>query len=133
MAYSFVEGLKKPGLFDSGAQYIHVSKEDHLTGEDLKTFIYPSKFIGLGQGGVNWSQEFAKDGTVLERAPFLVGSMDTGKSWLEGDKMWIKYQKSLSGVASCRTVFKNPKGTPQGKDEYVSFSDLYMSTFSRAQ
>jgi hypothetical protein len=59
--------------------------------------------------------------------------VDTGKMWFEGDKVWIQYSKFLFGMAFCLTTFKNPRGTHEGKDEYVQVSDLTMSPFSRVR
>jgi len=44
-----------------------------------------------------------------------------------------KYQKRLSGLEFCQTVFRNPKGTEERKDEYFQFSDFGTPTFSVAR
>jgi hypothetical protein len=133
LADSFEEDLKRVGLLDPGPEYIHVSKEDQISGEDLRAFYYPSKISGVGSDGSQFSQEFAKDGTVTMRSTFLPGGVETGKSWSEGDKIWIQFQKLMGGLAFCRTTFRNPRGTPRGNDEYVVFSDITQSTISRVQ
>ena len=132
-ADSFVENLKKSGLSEPGPEYIHVSREDQITGKDLKAFYYPSKITGYSADGSQWSQEFAENGTVTFRAPGLPGGVDTGKSWLQGDRIWLQFQNYMSGMPYCRTTFKNPKGTPEKKNEYVSFSDVQLIKFSRTQ
>jgi adenylate cyclase len=133
LADSFEKDLKRVGLLDPGPEYIHVSKEDQISGEDLRTFYYPSKISGVGADGSQFSQEFAKDGTVTWRSTWLPGGVETGKSWLEGDKIWIQFQKFAGGLPFCRTTFRNPKATPRGNDEYVGFSDITQTTFSREQ
>jgi adenylate cyclase len=133
LADSFEEDLKRVGVLDPGPEYIHVSKEDQISGEDLRAFYYPSKISGVGSDGSQFSQEFAKDGTVTMRSTFLPGGVETGKSWSEGDKIWIQFQKLMGGLAFCRTTFRNPRGTPRGNDEYVVFSDITQSTISRVQ
>jgi hypothetical protein len=110
-----------------------VSREDQVTGKDLKAFYYPSKITGYSADGSQWSQEFAENGTVTFRAPGLQGGVDTGKSWLQGDKIWLQFQNYMSGMPYCRTTFKNPRGTPELKSEYVSYSDVQLIKFSRAQ
>jgi TolB-like protein/tetratricopeptide (TPR) repeat protein len=152
VVYSVLEGLQKTGLVGQWPEYIHVSKEDQVTGEDLKTLFYPSKIIGLAPDGSEWAQEVTKDGEVIFRSASLKEGVDTGKtwgdaiyrsaslaegvdtgrSWVEGDRIWFQFQKHTSGIAYCLTTFKNPRGTPQGKNEYVTFSDFAMSTFSPA-
>jgi TolB-like protein/tetratricopeptide (TPR) repeat protein len=153
VVYSVLEGLQKTGLVGQWPEYIHASKENQVTGEDLKKLFYPSKIIGIGPDGSEWSQEVTKDGQVTFRSPALAEGVDTGKtygeviyrsasiaegvdtgrSWVEGDRIWFQFQKHTSGIPYCLTTFKNPRGTPQGKNEYVVFSDYSMSTFSRAQ
>jgi adenylate cyclase len=129
---SFVEGLIKAGWSGGRFVSVHVSKKDQITGEHLKQFYYPSTTIGYGIGSWQMSQEFAEDGTVTMSAAGLPGGVDTGRSWLE-DKICIQFQKYSAGLAFCRTTFRNPRGTPQGNDEYLGFSDLASTTFSRAQ
>ena len=132
-ADSFVENLKKAGLFRPGPEHIHVSREDQVTGKDLKAFYYPSKITGYSADGSQWSQEFAENGTVTFRAPGLPGGVDTGKSWLQGDRIWLQFQNYMSGMPYCRTTFRNPRGTLEQKNEYVSYSDVQLIKFSRAQ
>ena len=132
-ADSFVENLKKAGLFRPGPEHVHVSREDQVTGKDLKAFYYPSKITGYGPTGQQWSQEFAENGKVTFRAAELPGGVDTGSSWLEGDKIWLQFQNYMFGLPYCRTTFRNPKGTPEQKNEYVSYSDTQLIKFSRMQ
>ena len=51
----------------------------------------------------------------------------------EGDKVWMQFSKYLFGMPFCGTTFKNPRGTHEGKDEYVSFIDLTVRPFSRVR
>jgi hypothetical protein len=41
-----------------------------------------------------------------------------------------QYQKSFGGVEIRGTVFRNPGGTSEGKDEYFWCSDFGFQTFS---
>jgi hypothetical protein len=132
---SFLEGLTKAGVPNRSLVSMHVSKEDQLTGDDLKAFFYPSTtagFMGTAFRGSLFSQEIAKDGAVTSR-PLGLGELDTGRSWLEGDTVCFQFQKAFSGMAYCSTIFKNPKGTPEAKNEYVGFNDVGWTWFSRAQ
>jgi tetratricopeptide (TPR) repeat protein len=131
----FFEGLMKAGARDRSLQSMHVSKEDQLTGDDLKAFFYPSTttgFTGSAYGGSFFSQEIAKDGTATLR-PSGLGELDTGRSWLEDDTVCFQFQKAFSGMAYCSTIFRNPKGTPEAKNEYVGFNDMGWTRFSRVQ
>jgi adenylate cyclase len=128
---SFVEGLIKAGFPSSRLVSVHVSKEDQLTGDDLRALLFPSTFTGFVPG--DWSSEITKDGIVTLRAPWVTGGVDTGRVWLEGDKQWTQFQNFWYGMAHCATVFKNPKGTAETKDEYIRFNDLYYGKFSRVR
>lgn len=130
---SFVEGLMKAGWSGGGMASLHVSSQDQITGHDLKAFYYPSTIRGYAPGVLEWSQEFAKDGTVTFRAAGLPGGDYTGRSWLEGDKICIQFQNLFAGLPFFRTTFRNPRGTTQGNDEYLGFSDVGATTFSKVK
>jgi adenylate cyclase len=132
---SFFEGLLKAGAPNRSLVSLHVSKEDQLTGDDLRTFFYPSTTTGFTStrfGGSLWSQEIAKDGTVTLR-PLGLGELDTGKSWLEDDTVCFQFQKAFSGMAYCSTIFKNQRGSPATRNEYIGFNDMGHILFSRVQ
>jgi len=134
-ADSLSEGLKKAGMPGGLSDYIHVSKEDQLTGDDLRAFTYPSTINGIYPNGQQWSADFAKDGKVTLRSPCFPGGgrVDKGRSWLEGDKVCFQLQHSAFSMAYCGATFRNPRGTPEGKNEYVRFNDYGPLTFSRAR
>jgi len=45
-----------------------------------------------------------------------------------------QYQKNWWGLESCSTVFKNPSGTNEGKNEYFFVNDsAYFYPFSPAR
>jgi hypothetical protein len=131
VADSFISGLKKAGALDPGPDYIYVSKEDQVTGDDLKALFFPSTTTGFARNGALWSQENSKEGRAIIHAPFVRGGMDTGRIWIEGDKIWQQFEQLSYGMPYCGVVFKNPKGTPEEKNEYIAFEDLYPSIFSR--
>jgi adenylate cyclase len=124
----FVDGLIRAGFSSGRLVSIHVSKEDQITGDDLRELFFPSEFTGSMPSG--WSQEITRDGIATLRGPFVTGGTDSGRAWLEGDKLWCQYQKFWYGMPYCNTIFKNPKGTPDTKDEYIRFNDLYYTKFS---
>jgi len=136
VADSFLTGLIKAGLEDSRIEPSKdclVSKEYQLTGGDLRAFYYPSTTAGYWRGGWDWSLEITKDGTATLRSSQFPKGVDTGRSWLEGDKLWLQFQKYYFGTAYCSTIFRNPRGTPEGKNQYISFDDVWMTKFSRVR
>jgi adenylate cyclase len=130
VADSLAEGLKKAGMPGGLSDYIHVSKEDQITGDELRAFFYPSRTTGFSRWGGQWSLDRSKDGKLTFNHP---GVADTGRGWLEGDKACSQFQSYLLGMADCSTTFKNPKGTFEQKNEYVQFGDYGTSTFSKAR
>jgi hypothetical protein len=51
-------------------------------------------------------------------------TIDTGRSRVDGDLLCNQFEKRNWGLESCGTVFKNPKGTYEAKDEYISYFEL---------
>jgi adenylate cyclase len=128
---SFAEGLLKAGMPGQLSDYIHVSKEDQITGENLRSFYYPSANIGFTPFG-QWTAEFAEDGAVAIHLPWPPGE-DMGKSWLEGNTICRQYKKYAFGKVLCSTTFKNPRGTFEEKNEYIWFSQISLTPFSKSR
>jgi hypothetical protein len=131
IAHTSILRRKRRGIQPEG---IHVSKEDQLTGDDLRAFYFPSTttgYTGVIRG--EWTLEIAKDGTAILRSTAFFGEVDTGRSWLEGDKLWLQFKKYYDGIAYCSTTFRNPTGTPDVKNEYISFTDVGTILFSKAR
>jgi hypothetical protein len=130
---SFVEGLLKAGFPSGSFGSIHVSKEDQITGDDLRAFYFPSTTTGWSTDTGEWTLGIAKDGTAILRSTALLGEIDSGRVWLEGDRIWLQFQKRYNGIAYCSTTFRTPTGTPEAKNEYISFTDVGWSRFSRVR
>jgi len=133
VADSLSEGLKKAGMPGELSNCIHVSKEDQITGDDLRAFYYPSTITGGERTGHEWSLDRTKDGRLTIRSSGVSGGVDTGKSWLEGDKVCSQFQVFFFGMTACSTTFKNPRGTFEQQNEYVQFGDHGISIFSKAR
>jgi hypothetical protein len=125
--------LIKAGASSGRLAGIHVSKEDQVTGENLRAFYFPSTTTGYFSRGTEWTLEIAKDGAAIIRSSIVFGGVDSGKGWLDGDKLWLQFQKYNYGIAYCSSTFRNPSGTLEGKDQYISFNDVWFSKFSRKQ
>lgn len=55
---------------------------------------------------------------------------DKGTSWIENDMLCNKWQIHEYGIKHCMTVFRNPEGTPEMKDEYLKINDFGIIPFS---
>ena len=142
LADRFAEGLIKAGVPGRPSEYLPGFKENRLNGEEIKRLLFGSTsigFFGNYPGGRQWQIDRGRDGGFTWRGPEPISTgknvqerilSDTGKSWIEGDMICQQYQKRFWGLEFCSTVFRNPKGTDAGKDEYFSFQDFGSVAFS---
>jgi len=62
----------------------------------------------------------AKDGVCSFRS----GSPpDVGEIWIEGDKFCFRWNLIGGSKKCCCTVFRNPEGNPEKKNEYIDMCD----------
>ncbi len=131
VADRFVQGLIKaghpPGKIAGG--YYPAFKENQLTGEEIKALRFGSTITGIGFDGQQWWSPSKKNGELTYRGPGPISS-DTGKMRIEGDMLCWQYQKCFWGLEICETIFRNPRGTYEGKDEYFPCSDFGFYTWS---
>jgi len=129
----YAEGLLKagqpPGKMSGRYLYFPAFKENQLTGEEIKRLMFGSKITGIDNRGQQWWREHKKNGEFTWRGGGPIPS-DTGKSRIDGDLLCFQFQKRNWGIENCSTVFRNPRGTYESKDEYVRCSDLGLSSFS---
>lgn len=147
LADRFAEGLIKGGVKGVPSEYLPGFQENRLNGGEIKKLLSGSTITGFPRNypGVQpWKIEYSRDGqfrwqgqepagfrTVKnEQEPIL---SDTGSVRIEGNLLCQQYQKRFWGLEFCSTVFKNPKGTNEGKDEYFLFQDFGTTTFSLLQ
>jgi len=143
----YAEGLLKAGLAPAkiSGGYFPAFKENQLTGEEIKSLLLGSRITGIDQDGQQWWVDRKRNGELSWRgpalkdpvtqkiisAPTLAGpNSDRGKSWIEGDMICHQFQKSYWGLEFCGTVFRNPKGTNESKDEYFFCNDIGFKAFS---
>ena len=143
----FAQGLLKAGLAPAkiSGGYFPAFKENQLTGEEIKSLLLGSRITGIDQDGQQWWVDRKKNGEFTWRgpalkdpytqkiisAPTLAGpNSDRGKSRIEGDMICHQFQKSYWGLEFCGTVFRNPRGTNESKDEYFFCNDIGFTPFS---
>ena len=143
----YAEGLLKAGLAPAriSGGYFPAFKENQLTGEEIKSLLLGSRITGIDWDGQQWWVDLKKNGEFIWRgpalrdpytqkiisAPTLAGpNSDRGKSRIEGDMICHQFQKSYWGLEFCGTVFRNPKGTNESKDEYFFCNDIGFKPFS---
>jgi tetratricopeptide (TPR) repeat protein len=145
----YAEGLLKAGLPPAKVSggYYPASKENQLTGQEIKSLLLGSRITGIDPDGQQWWVDRKKNGEFTWRgqarkdpitrkiisAPTQAGPYsDQGKSRIEGDMICQQFQKSYWGLEFCGTVFRNPKGTNESKDEYFFCNDIGFTSFSLA-
>jgi TolB-like protein/class 3 adenylate cyclase len=143
----YAEGLLKAGLAPAriSGGYFPAFKENQLTGEEIKSLLLGSRITGIDQDGQQWWIDRKKNGEFTWRGPALKDpytqkiisaptpagpNSDRGKSRIEGDTICHQFEKLYWGLEFCGTVFKNPKGTNESKDEYFFCNDIGFTPFS---
>ena len=129
VADRFAEGLIKAGIKAPSWRYYPVFKENQLTGEEIKRLRLGSKVTGIDWDGRQWWIDADQNGEIRWRGSRRISS-DTGKMRIEGDLMCLQYKDLNRGHESCNTIFRNPKGTFEEKNEYVSCTDYGFAPFS---
>jgi hypothetical protein len=135
VADRLAEGLLKAGLPPGrvAGGYFPAFKENQLTGEEIKSLLFGSRITGINlDDGQQWWVDRKKYGEFTWRGPstFVGPSSDNGKSRIESDIVCTQFQKSYWGLEYCGTVFRNPRGTYEGKDEYFFCKDIGFLPFS---
>ncbi len=129
VADRFAEGLIKGGIKGKPSGYWPAFKENKLTGEEIKRLLFGAKTTGIDLwDGQQWWIDRKKNGEFTWRGSGQISS-DTGMSRIEGDMICAKFQKRLWRVEFCATVFRNPRGTYDRKDEHFLCTDIGFSPF----
>jgi hypothetical protein len=131
----YAEGLRRAGLPPAKVSggYFLAFKENQLTGEEIRRLLFGSKITGIYlSDGQQWWTDRKKNGEFTWRGPDPISS-DSGMSRIDGDMICSQFQKRLWGVEFCATVFRNPKGTFESKNEYFFCSDMWFTPFSLAK
>jgi adenylate cyclase len=143
----YAEGLLKAGFAPAKVSggYFPAFKENQLTGEEIKSLLLGSRITGIDQDGQQWWIDRQKNGEFTWRGPALKDpytqkiispptqtglNSDRGKSRIEGNTICHQFEKLYWGLEFCGTVFRNPKGTNERKDEYFFCNDIGFTPFS---
>jgi hypothetical protein len=154
VAQRFADGLLKAGLPGKSSGYYKICEENKLTGEEIRELVFGRRSTGnTPWAGQPWWVERTNDGKAThgqypfhkddlpddDVVPWSPGrgdwrsfafSYDSGRSWIEGDLLCSQWETVHKGLKYCGTVFRNPEGTPEMKDEYVKITDFGIIPFS---
>ena len=143
----YAEGLLKAGYAPAkiSGGYFPAFKENQLTGEEIKNLLMGSRITGIDQEGQQWWVDREKNGEFTWRGPALKDPItqkiissptqsgpnsDRGRSWIEDDMICHQFERLYWGLEFCGTVFRNPRGTNENKDEYFFCNDIGFEPFS---
>ena len=57
-------------------------------------------------------------------------TFDTGKSWVEGNRLYNQWANLYGGLEDCFPIYNNPEGMPEKKDEYIGVAVYGFVPFS---
>ena len=124
----FAEGYIKAGLQGEPSGFYKVSKENRLTGEEIRELFFGRKVSGfMLASGKQWWVERSKDGKATIRDG---DDSDTGKSWIEEDMLCDQWDNLYEGLKDCWPVYRNPEGTAEKNDEYLGTPGYGLYPFS---
>jgi TolB-like protein/class 3 adenylate cyclase len=126
------DGLLKAGLPGKPSGYYKFFKKYRLSGAKIRELVFNRKITGFNLNGTQYWIDRKKDGKATWRVVHgtPLDYDDSGKSWIEGDMLCDHWQIHAQGIKHCMTVFHNPEGTPESKNEYLTVSDFGIRSFS---
>ena len=104
---------KSPGGSTLRGFMIHCPFKDEEVADRLADGVLKAGLTGQPSGYYKIYEENRMTGKQLRE---LTVGTDSSKYWIEGDMLCTKKWEWLSG---CYPVFRNPEGTPEGKNEYL--------------
>ena len=108
--------------------YCKIQEENRLTGEEIRQLLFGQKLRKWCPMIDYWDVTRTEDGTIMYE------SDEVGKSRIEGDMLCEKWNTRFDGLEYCGTVFRNPEGFFDNKDEYVYVTDFgicWLSPYER--
>ena len=119
---SFAAALIKAGVPGGPTDYDRILRENLINGQQAKSLFFRRKITGTSAAtGEQFWWEWAKSGEFK----FIRGAyQDTGKSWVEGDVFFVQFEKQFGSLPFGMTIFRNPDGSRESKNEYYMVNDL---------
>lgn len=108
-----------PGKID-GYYKSTIFQNNKLTGDEIKELVFGKTVTGFDfKSKEAWSIKRGKNGVTVYRKGKI---SDTGKSWIEEDRLCNQWQNLYGGYRDCAPVFRNPEGVAHKKEEYIGIS-----------
>jgi len=116
------DALIKAGAPGKHTDYYRIFKENRIKGQEVKSLLFGRKITGtaMSTGKPLW-WEWTKNGEFK----FDLGSFqDKGKSWVEGDVLFIQFKKLFGGLPYGTIIYRNPDGSGESNNQYFIVSDI---------
>lgn len=137
---NYVNGLIKAGFPGESGEYFKIYPENRMSGEKIKDLTFAHTVSGFDTAsGKQWRIERAKGGDsayyglkgwVKGEPSKVEETSDNGKSWIEGDRLCNQWKNLYGGYKDCLTIYSNPEGTMEKKDDYIGVSVYGFVPFS---
>jgi hypothetical protein len=137
---AFASGLLKAGLPGQPNEYYKAYQENRLTGTEIKDLVFAQAVTGFDiMTGKQWWIERTENGKATYRGSkgYVKGEVseleetsDNGKSWIEGDRLCNQWENLFGGLEDFQSIYKNPEGSPEKKDEYIGMAVYGFVPFS---
>jgi TolB-like protein len=130
------DGLLKAGLPGQASEYYKVSKKDKLSGEEINTLAFGRTITGISPfKPLVWRIHRTPNGEMTYQGnwPFSImtpGESGSGNSWIEGDLLCDQWEYIFQGIKYCMTVYGNPEGTSEDKNQYLFVTDFGIFPWS---
>jgi hypothetical protein len=118
----FAEGFIKSGVPGKIGEYYKstIFQKNKLTGDEIKELVFGKTVSGFDfKSEEEWSIKRGKDGSASYRKGKI---FDTGKSWIEEDRLCNQWQNLYGGYRDCAPIFMNPEGMSNKKEQYIGIS-----------
>jgi hypothetical protein len=131
LADRFAEDLGKGGV-QGPPPWPHEVWEKLLTGKEIQALLRGATMSIVDPYGLQGSMQMDGSGSALYSSSDYKVTEAPGKVRIEGDLLCQRYEHEFIEfrMEFCSTVFRNPQGTPQGRDEYILVGDQGIWTAS---
>ncbi len=121
-----INSLRAAGLPDWPFGY-ETRPEDRLKHEEIKALALGRTWVGQDNFGSPFIQQMNKDGKTAYRDPRYLLS---GETWVERDTICYHFSGTNIGRERCHPIYRNPKGSPDAKNEYIQVGLISIHFFS---
>jgi adenylate cyclase len=128
-----VVGLREAGLPAVDFNYYKLFQKNMLDGEAIRELTFGQKVFEtwVHKGIPHWIERTENGEATWSSDPDKKGDFyGSGRSWIEDDMLCDQWDISVSGLKHCMSVFRNPEGTQDKKNEFIAASDFGFKLIS---